>query len=225
MTEQTIQIGDRVRLTGPCEWEDGTASTVQVPEGTVGTVKRIYCDGDILVRWDGSALPNNGEGIVAASNVTRIDAEPDTEPESEPEPRVVRLEEVRVGDTIRAEWDVEYGDAKQTVVRTGVVSALDGDGEPHTRKGFPLVPAASVRDLPSRSLTIYLLPRPEPTLPTEPGSVILCAEVRGAPYDGIAVLDASGVWLTPTEVDTYRWHKPEYVGPGWRLARVVEADQ
>lgn len=55
-------------------------------------------------------------------------------------------------------------------------------------------------------------------LPTEPGSVIVNATIRGVEGQ-TAILDTSGAWFTPGGVDGW-WHAPEHI-TAWTPARIV----
>lgn len=209
MSESEIRQGDRVRLTGEHVCASGMRWPYSAPEGATGVVRYAYPDdSDVTIAWEGRG--NEWGPLVAASSLTRIEPEP----EPEPEPRIIRPGDVRVGDTIRVEWE----SLGVTITRTSTVASVDANGRPRTAEGGLSAFLGSVG-------TVTLLDRPELTLPTEPGSVILCAEVRGEPYDGIAVLDEDGDWWTPREVSDVHWHMPVWIGPGWRPARVVEVDQ
>lgn len=192
MSESAIRRGDRVRLTGEHVWANGHRPFATAPKGATGVVMKDYHDGDVAVAWE----EGGSSWAVAASSLTRI-----------VKPRVIRPEDVRVGDTIRVECPA-FG---MTITRTGTVASLDGHGSPRTAEDGCLWGATILGE----ATTVTLLDRPEPTLPTEPGAVILCAEVRGEPYDGIAVLGSAGAWWTPVPVGGCSFHKPEDIGPGW----------
>ena len=127
-------------------------------------------------------------------------------------PRVIPLPEVRVGDTVRVEWP--YGDV--TVSRTAVVARIDGDGDMCSSAGVLIGPwYTSGR----ASVVVHLLDRPAPSLPTEPGSMIVDATIRDV--EGCtATRDGEGRWVTTDPVDGYRYHRPEYI-TAWTPARLV----
>ncbi|WP_102508170.1 hypothetical protein [Sanguibacter massiliensis] len=67
--------------------------------------------------------------------------------------------------------------------------------------------------------------REAPSLPTEPGSVILVTECHGERLDPpvLAVCDGDGEWLTLARaIDGSRWHLPKHI-TAWTPAKVVPA--
>ena len=68
-------------------------------------------------------------------------------------------------------------------------------------------------------VVVHLLDRPAPSLPTEPGSAIVDATIRGV--EGCtAMLDPDGDWCTPGDANGFRYHRPEHV-TAWTPARLV----
>jgi hypothetical protein len=69
---------------------------------------------------------------------------------------------------------------------------------------------------------IYLLDRPVPKLPTEPGSVIIATKVRGAVGEWVALYDAGGAyWTTQGVAGGNTVHQAEQITE-WRPAMIVE---
>lgn len=67
--------------------------------------------------------------------------------------------------------------------------------------------------------------RPAPSLPTEPGSVILVSECRGERVDEpvLAVLAGDGEWVTFGRMfGEHNWYLPEHIA-AWTPAKVVAA--
>ena len=132
--------------------------------------------------------------------------------------RQIKLEEVRVGDRIRVEWMV--GDVFQT--RTGSVAEIDGDGDPWTQEARFIGPAyIQKRVNKGEQITITLLDRPKPKLPTEVGSVIHVSECRGEKCDVLAMLDDDGWWHTPIKVARDSFHISSDITE-WEPRNVVE---
>lgn len=126
-------------------------------------------------------------------------------------PRVIPLSEVRVGDTVRVEWP----DVDVTLSRTAVVAVIDGCGDLRASSLRPIGPQYTSG---RASVVVHLLDRPAPSLPTEPGDVIVDATIRGV--EGCtAMLDLDGGWLTPGDVNGFRYHRPEHV-TAWRNAEI-----
>ena len=63
--------------------------------------------------------------------------------------------------------------------------------------------------------------RPEPVLPTEPGSVILASKVGGVELDPpVVMFRGYDGWLSPRTINGDAWHEPEHVQE-WTPAEVV----
>ncbi|ROR94034.1 hypothetical protein EDD28_3464 [Salana multivorans] len=124
-----------------------------------------------------------------------------------------------MGDTVRVEWTED----DVTPSRTGVVAGIDGDGTLRSPSCRAIGPY-TLRQLAGRTvvradLIVYLLDRPAPTLPTEPGSMIVDATIRG--IEGrTAILNDCGIWNTPRNVRGHRSHSPEHI-TAWTPARIV----
>ena len=132
--------------------------------------------------------------------------------------QMIKYEDVRVGDRIRVEWMV--GDVLETW--TGTVAKVDADGDFESKEGRVIGISylkESIND--GEKITITLLDRPTPPLPTEVGSVIHVSECRGRKCDTLAMLDGDGDWYTPTSVSGYAFHSPRYINE-WENRNVVE---
>lgn len=122
----------------------------------------------------------------------------------------IKFEDIRKGDTIRSTYNFE--DMK--IARTGVVGRIDDAGNWVNRAGAVI--AYAPKDVKS---TIYLLDRPKPALPTEPGSVLLEATLEGGVEVGLMFLTGHKKWC--------------YVGGSadperiisFTVGKIVEADQ
>lgn len=133
---------------------------------------------------------------------------------SAPLPRTIALSEVRAGDRVRVEWSHEDGD--RTFATTGTFASIDEDGDPLTAAGAVIGPNYLYQ---YTDAMVTLLDRPAPPLPTEPGSVIVDATIRGVPGQ-VAMLRTDGDWATPGLVGDLRWHHPEHI-TAWTPALVV----
>lgn len=127
-------------------------------------------------------------------------------------PRVIPLSEVRVGDTVRVEWP--EGDV--TLSSTAVVVRIDDIGNLRSAAHRIIGPwYMSGRG----DLTVHLLDRPAPSLPTEPGSVIVDATIRGV--EGCtAICEGEDIWTTVDYVEGYLFHDPRDI-TAWTPARIV----
>ena len=134
---------------------------------------------------------------------------------------MIKPEDVRVGDRIRVEWmvdDVLYS-------QTGTVAKINGSGALQTKSEWfigPLYIKARIRK--GEQITITLLDRPKPPLPTEVGSVIHVSECRGEVCDTLATLDDDGWWYTPTPVERNSFHNPSDI-TAWEPRNVVEVQE
>ena len=70
---------------------------------------------------------------------------------------------------------------------------------------------------------VYLVSRPKPPLPTQPGAILTRAVVRGKETRGPIILDSAGDWRTPRPVTGYWYHQEHHV-TDWTIGRLVEAD-
>ena len=75
----------------------------------------------------------------------------------------------------------------------------------------------------SRRSEVYLVSTAKPALPTEPGSVLTRAVIRGEEVEGPIALDNDGDWRAPRKVKGFLYHRPESI-TDWTVGRVVEAD-
>lgn len=120
---------------------------------------------------------------------------------------ITRAEDVREGDrvtltrngtavsgTVRS---VTHGDATHIDIATLPCVLIVGDGY------WTLVSAS----------------REVPDLPTEEGSVIVKATIRGV-EGRTAILDDDGYWVTTTLVGGYRFHEPKVI-TSWEPGRIV----
>lgn len=125
--------------------------------------------------------------------------------------KIARIEDIRLGDHVTLVWN---GDATATVsgtvrsegsVRYLVVADrpfLLGDGPQDWHV------AVATREVPDA-----------PPLPTEPGSVIVNATIRGE-AGHTAFLDDGGAWRSLRLASGYYFHDPEHV-TAWEPARIV----
>ena len=70
---------------------------------------------------------------------------------------------------------------------------------------------------------VYLVSTARPPLPTEPGSVLTRAVIRGEEVEGPIILDRDGDWRAPRPVAGCWYHRSHHV-TDWTIGRVVEAD-
>ena len=108
--------------------------------------------------------------------------------------RQIKPEDIRVGDRIRIEWMA--GGVFQTW--TGTVAKVDADGDFESKEGR-VIGTSYIKEIinDGENITITLLDRPKPPLPTEVGSVIHVSECRGIECDTLAMLDRDWHWCTP----------------------------
>ena len=133
----------------------------------------------------------------------------------------IKPEDVRVGDRIRVEWMVD----DVLHAETGTIAKIDGGGDFHTKSEWfigPLYIKARIRK--GEQITITLLDRPKPKLPTEVGSVIHVSECQGKVCDVLAMLCDDGLWCTPTPVAGYSYHSPSNI-TAWEPRNVVEVQE
>ena len=117
--------------------------------------------------------------------------------------QMITPEDVRVGDRIRVEWMV--GDILYAA--TGTVSEIDMDGGIISQEVWLIGPAYIKEHIRNgKQITITLLSRPTPPLPTEVGSVIHVSECRGVECDTLAMLGYDRWWYTPVPVTGYSFH-------------------
>ena len=133
----------------------------------------------------------------------------------------IKPEDVRVGDRIRVEWMVD--DILRT--ETGTIAKIDGSGDFQTKSEWfigPLYIKARIRK--GEKITITLLDRPKPKLPTEVGSVIHVSECRGDKCDVLAMLNYYGTRYTPTPVERHSFHNPSDI-TAWEPRNIVEVEE
>ena len=135
--------------------------------------------------------------------------------------QMIKYEDVRVGDRIRVEWMMR--DVLETW--TGTVAGVDKDGDFTSKDGW-VIGLSYIKEIINNGeqITITLLDRPKPPLPTEAGSVIHVSECRGIECDTLAVLDRDGHWYTPTAVAYYSFHSPSDI-TAWEPRNVVEVEK
>lgn len=133
----------------------------------------------------------------------------------------IKPEDVRVGDRIRVEWMVD----DVLHAETGTVAKIDGNGGLSSKEGWSIGPAyIQKRVNKGEQITINLLDRPKPKLPTEVGSVIHVSECQGEKCDVLAMLCDDGLWYTPISVTGYSFHSPSNITE-WEPRNVVEVQE
>ena len=143
------------------------------------------------------------------------------QPEPAPEPTLVTdLSTLRPGDVI----ELRRGDitTRGTVGKVYTVS-----GGEATRVDWITTPDGqtlwSDLFLSLQRFELYLVSTAKPALPTEPGSVLTRAVIRGEEVEGPIALDHDGDWRAPRKVKGFLYHRPESI-TDWTIGRVVEAD-
>ena len=134
--------------------------------------------------------------------------------------QTIKPEDIRIGDRIRIEW------MEDDILRaeTGTVAKIHMDGDFRSQAGWligPLYIKERIRK--GEQITITLLDRPKPKLPTEVGSVIHVSECRGVKCDTLAMSDYYSRWYTPVTVDGHSLHDPSDITE-WEPRNVVEAE-
>ena len=119
-----------------------------------------------------------------------------------------RVEDVREGDLVTITRN------GTTVVATPHRVHAQGN---YTRLDIPALPCSLV--VGDGSWTFVSATREVPDLPTEPGSVIVNATIRGVEGQ-TAILDPDGDWYTTACVADYWYHVPEDI-TAWEPARIV----
>ena len=71
---------------------------------------------------------------------------------------------------------------------------------------------------------VYLVSRPKPPLPTEPGAVLTRAVIRGKEVEGPIIRDIQGDWHSPRPVADTWYHRARDI-TDWTVGRVVGADE
>ena len=137
------------------------------------------------------------------------------------EQTTIRYDDIRVGDRIRVEWMVD------DVLRaeTGTVDEIDTDGGLMS-KGEWFIGPSYIKDRirNGEQITITLLDRPKPKLPTEVGSVIHVSECRGTKCDTLAMFDGDEYWYTPVPVTGYSFRRSSDI-TAWEPRNVVEVQE
>ena len=124
----------------------------------------------------------------------------------------IAWEDVRVGDTIRAEYrSGDVGLTTEGVVAVALESSLS---------------SAQARYI-ARSInnpTLTLIDRPKQELPIEVGSVIVNATIRGVPGQVATLVETYGgqFWRTSITLAGVYAHDPEHIAE-WTLGKVVPA--
>lgn len=133
--------------------------------------------------------------------------------------KITRVEDLREGDHVTLVWN---GDNDATTV-SGVVR-LAVTVPPHVRLEVGGVPFWLGDGPNDWHVTVAWRVVPDaPPLPTEPGSVIVKATIRGVGGQ-TAILDPEGDWFTTTCVEDYWYHDPEHI-TAWEPARIVPEGQ
>ena len=136
--------------------------------------------------------------------------------------QMIKPEDVRVGDRIRIEW--MRGDL--LTAETGTVAIIDTEGYRMSPSRWFIGPSfIKERVNKGERITITLLSRPKPKLPTKVGSVIHVSEWRGIKCDTLAILDCDMVWYTPIpQLDESQYHSPRDITV-WEPRDVVEVEK
>ena len=124
----------------------------------------------------------------------------------------IAWEDVRVGDTIE-----RRGTSKGvTYSERGTVAKIDG-AYLHAAEGGAVAHRYGVGEL-------LLIDRPKPPLPTEVGSVIVNATIRGVPGQVATLVETYGgkFWRTSITLAGVDVHDPEHITE-WTLGKVVPA--
>ena len=127
---------------------------------------------------------------------------------------ITRVEDVRAGDVVTITRngttvvgkirDVEHGDYTHLDIAALSSRLIVGDDYWWTF-------VSATREVPDL-----------PDLPTEPGSVIVNATIRGV--EGLtAILDPEGDWFTTERIDGHYYHDPEDI-TAWEPARIVSEE-
>ena len=133
----------------------------------------------------------------------------------------IKPEDIHVGDRIRVEWMVE----DILYSQTGTVAEIDKNGDFQTKSELVIGPAyIKERIRKGEQITITLLDRPKPKLPTKVGSVIHVSECRGVKCDTLAMSDYYSRWYTPVTVDGHSLHDPSDI-TAWEPRNVVEVQE
>ena len=126
--------------------------------------------------------------------------------------RPIAWEDVRVGDTIERRWTSKGITYSERVT----VAKIDGPYL-HAAEG-----GAVAFYYGSKSL--FLIDRPKPQLPTEVGSVIVNATIRGVPGQVATLVETyrGQLWRTSITLAGVYAHDPEHITE-WTLGKVVPA--
>ena len=124
----------------------------------------------------------------------------------------IAFEDVRVGDAIEQRWTskgVAYSNR-------GTVAKIDG-ATLDTAEG-------GVVAFQYGGKSLFLIDRPKPQLPTEVGSVIVNATIRGVPGQVATLMETYGgqFWRTSITLAGVYAHDPEHITE-WTLGKVVPA--
>ena len=131
--------------------------------------------------------------------------------------KITRVEDIQPGDRVTLVWNRDNDTTVSGVVRTvdGCCRCLEVADRLFwlSRDLDPLAwhVAVATREVPDA-----------PPLPTEPGSVIVNATIRGVEGQ-TAILDTSGFWFTQGIVDGFWYHNPEHI-TAWEPGRIVPDD-
>lgn len=124
---------------------------------------------------------------------------------------MIKVEEVRKGDTITVTWTTR--DVKRAV--TGVAYYQDSDGDWRTQSEVYLTDMCRAEQL------IRLDNRPRPQPPTGPGSILLTATLVDGRTVGPLFLGYDGDWLKPTP--SAEWAAPEDI-VDFTIGKIVAAE-
>ena len=133
---------------------------------------------------------------------------------------IIQYDDVRIGDRIRVEWMV----SDLLHAETGTVAKIHTDGDLSTQARFIGPEYIQERINNGEQITITLLERPKPKLPTEVGSVIHVSECRDVECDTLAMLGYDRWWYTPVPVIGYSFHDPSDITK-WEPREFVEVQE
>ena len=126
--------------------------------------------------------------------------------------RAIAWEDVRVGDTIRAEYrSGDVGLTTEGVVAVALESSLSSAQARYVARSI-------------NNPTLTLIDRPKPQLPIEVGSVIVNATIRGVPGQVATLMETYGgqFWRSSITLAGVYAHDPEHITE-WTPGKVVPA--
>jgi hypothetical protein len=123
--------------------------------------------------------------------------------------RKIASEDVRKGDTIRA-----------TFMANGLVATREGVA--HGKSPSGVITTVEGGYIGCETSNLYLVDRPKPVLPTEPGSVIIATKVRDLTGEWAMALVGKN-WYSAGRVCGLYAHTPERIQE-WIPAKIVPAE-